>query len=76
MAFVEGLQEAARVGDWATLEALSDQLLDIPHPSEPNELVDYLFQLRACLVTARTTRADLVKSLHRLTAASRFNQSS
>jgi len=76
IAFVERLQEAARAGDWATLEALADQFFDIPHPAEPSELADYLLQLRACLVTARTTRADLIKSLHRLTAASRFNQSS
>ena len=68
------LAEAARAGDWDRLEALCLLLPTTPPTLSPTELSDYLLHLRACVIAAKTTRADLLKSIHRLTAASRFNQ--
>jgi len=74
MSLIEELRDAARSGDWPRLEALSAALPSEQPPATEPELADYLFQLQSALIAARTTRADLVKSLHRLTAASGFNQ--
>lgn len=71
---VEELKEAARAGDWERLDTLSNLLPTAPHPTDEVGLADYLFQLQSALIAARTTRADLMKSLHRLGAASQFNQ--
>lgn len=68
------LIEAARIGDWDQLDKLSSLLPTQPPPATEPGMTDYLFALQASVIAARTARADIVKSLHRLTAASGFNQ--
>jgi len=72
---IEALHAAARDGDWDRLDALCAELPLSARPETEREISDYLFQLRTILIAAKTSRADLVKSLHRLTAASAFNLS-
>ncbi len=69
------LHEAARAGDWDRLDELADCLPSQPPPDSDARLMEYLFELRATVIAARTTRADIVKSLHRLSAAVGFGAS-
>lgn len=74
ISLVAELQASARAGDWDRLEALATLLPQQAPPSGEAAAMEYLFALRTALISARTVRADIVKSLHRLTAASGFNQ--
>lgn len=68
------LLHAAQQGEWSEVEDIVSSLACEPLPSSEAGRADYLFRLRGALIAARTSRADLVKSLHRLSAASGFNQ--
>ena len=68
------LNSAASGGDWNRLEEIAALLPSIPQPDNDVELNNYLFSLQTSIVSARTVRADIMKSLHRLSAASSFNQ--
>ena len=67
------IEEAARSGDWDSVAALTREI-PATLPQSWDDHADYLFRLRSCLITARMARADLVKSLHRLSAAAGFMQ--
>jgi len=71
---VAELQVSARAGDWDRLQELAALLPRHAPPSGEVATTEYLFALRTAIVSARMVRADIVKSLHRLTAASGFNQ--
>lgn len=71
---VAQLQASARLGDWDKLQELAVLLPQHAPPSGEAAATEYLFALRTAIVSARMVRADIVKSLHRLTAASGFNQ--
>lgn len=68
------LTVAARNGDWDRLALLSSLLPAQPPPQTERAMTDYLFELQTSIIAARTARADIVKSLHRLAAASGFNK--
>ncbi len=74
MLLLEEVRQAASSGDWQRLEELSALLPSLPAPGDEVATAQYLFSLRASIIAARTVRADIVKSLHRLSAASSFNQ--
>lgn len=73
-ALMAELQASAQAGDWGRLEELTALLPQQAPPQGEVATTHYLFALRTAIFSARTARADIVKSLHRLTAASSFNQ--
>ncbi|HWE49105.1 MAG TPA: hypothetical protein VG273_04930 [Bryobacteraceae bacterium] len=70
---VARLQEAARRGDWQQAAALSTQFKIKPLSVNPEELAEYLGQLRQALAVARAARSSAAATLGRLRAVSRFN---
>ena len=68
------LNEAACSGDWKRIEEVAEALPMLQPPPTEAAMNEYLFALQTALISAKTTRADIVKSLHRLSAASSFNQ--
>jgi len=74
VALIAELQVCARSGDWGRLEELTALLPQQAPPQGEVATTHYLFALRTAIISARTVRADIVKSLHRLTAASGFNR--
>jgi hypothetical protein len=69
---LDQLISAAQSGDWEKLDTLARELPSAPPHGDAAAISAYMFRLQSSLIAARTARADLVKSLHRLTAASRF----
>ena len=69
---LDQLMSAAQSGDWEQLNTLAGRLPAENPPNDAAAVTAYMFRLQSSLIAARSTRADLVKSLHRLSAASRF----
>jgi len=66
------IEESTRRGDWKAAENLAGQLPRLTLPSEPEELCHYLHRLRETIVIARSARAHMLASLHRINAAAGF----
>lgn len=64
--------QAARAGDWPSVEQLTAALGNRAIPQGPEDLLACLRMLKEILVVAKTSRAGMVASLNRLSAAASF----
>ena len=63
---------SARSGDWNTFEKLLLSVQSAPLPSAQDERTEYLKRLKEVVVVAKASRSGMAASLHRLSAAARF----
>ena len=70
------LMQAARCGDWTSVERLTGLVMEQSVPSLADGMLEYLAALKEVLVVTKAARADLAMSANRIHAVAGFQAGS